>query len=197
MSSHGTSYKGTQYDFSDIRKHGAGIWFGFHSISSGETTMEERRMICGRIRRTAEIFKCEECRGHFRDYINANPPEDTIGTPGGLFYWTVEFRNAVQRRVMREKNIQLPIYDPEIMYEIFHDMNAGTCDDDCSGESKTESKKETVPMYQRAHVSPIERRYNTEDYIQVIAKNGSTQWMPRHRNTSTNSNSNGLYIYKR
>lgn len=228
MSSHGSDYKGSQYDFSDIRKHGAGIWFSFHSFSAGVPTEAERLMVCKRIRYTASIFKCGECRGHFQDYIEKNPPEDTIGTPGGLFYWTVEFRNAVQRRIMREKNIILSLYDPEIMFEIFHDMDAGVCDDDCGSASVTipasssastsvsQSQKTDTSVRgsvgnvsnstqsQSAHVTALNStpqvratasynsiKYDTRDYIQVISRDGSVQWVARPRKSG--SSENGLF----
>lgn len=198
MSDHGTEYKGTQYDFSDIRRHGAGLWFGFHAMTSGESTREERLVLCKKIRRTAVIFKCSECRVHFQAYLQSNPPEETVDTPAGLFFWTVEFRNAVQQRIMTEKNITLPIYDSQIMFEIFNDMDAGVCNDDCTGEKKdTPTPVQSVPTHtvpQSQSKSNV-MRYNPEDYIQIISRNGTVQWMPRPRNTSTKSN--GFTMYTR
>lgn len=195
MSDHGAEYKGTQYDFSNIQKHGAGIWFAFHAMTSGESTVEERLVLCKKIRRTAEIFKCGECRVHFAAYITSNPPEDTVGTPAGLFYWTVEFRNAVQRRIMTEKKITIPLYDPQIIFEIFHDMSAGVCTEDCSGEkAKSTSTPSTSTRSTRAEPPKGNvMRYNPDDYIQIIARNGTVQWMPRPRSTSTKSEGFTMY----
>lgn len=121
-----TLVKGGLYDFSDPRKIGNGSWFMMHSASVDAETRDEKLFVCKMIRGFCDRFKCGDCKGHCKEYVDKNPPEDSINSTDGLFFWTVEFRNAVQRR------LGAPLYSPNIMYDIFHDVDFMVCREDCN-----------------------------------------------------------------
>lgn len=123
--------KGGLYDFSDPRVMGRGMWHCIHSICARATTLEKRKYACETIRGFCDDFKCGDCKGHCRAYVKANPPENVIGSVDGLFYWSVQFRNDVQARIEKEIGKKLPRYDPQIMYDIFHDGEYAVCEKDC------------------------------------------------------------------
>jgi len=94
---------------------------------------------CQLIKEFCDNFKCGKCNGHCHHYVTvSNSPKKMIGVPNGIFYWSVEFRNAVNRRLGR------PTFDPEIMMKIFFETTFLACDEGCGGDDKnTEKPKES------------------------------------------------------
>ena len=91
---------------------------------------------CQLIKEFCDNFKCGKCNGHCHNYVmKTNSPKKMIGVPDGIFYWTIEFRNAVNRRLGR------PTFDPEIMKKIFFETAFLACDEGCGADE--DKDKET------------------------------------------------------
>src|SRR4029078_5522149 len=102
------------YNFSDPRRIGPGAWHFMHGMAFDvEGDAQQTQWAIQRIERFCDFFKCGECKGHCKEYMAQNPPIRSVNLPYGLFYWTVEFRNAVNRRLNK------PTYDPKVMFDIF------------------------------------------------------------------------------
>lgn len=134
-------WKGTMYDFSNPRKTGPGVWFMFHLSAAQSSTREERLIVCKQIKNFCVYFKCSDCQSHCKRYVKAHPPEDSIETSETLFKWTVDFRNAVQRRLGG------PIYDYDTMVSIFYDSAYMVCDEDCTGNEQQGKSKHRDYIY--------------------------------------------------
>jgi hypothetical protein len=120
------------YNFADPRKVGPGAWFTMHVNSmDAEGKPEELRLVIRQIENFCEFFKCGECKGHCKEYMKQNPPINVINVPFGLFYWTVEFRNAVNRRLGK------PTYDPKKMFDIFSSSDFMVCQEGCGDHTNT------------------------------------------------------------
>ena len=141
----GYDFENDIYDFSCPRKHGPGQWWGMHSSAAAVTNQSEAYTVCKIFRYQASILGCPDCRGHYLKYLQKHPPEEAVGTRDGLFYWTVTFRNDVNKRLNRTKGLNLPMYDHKTMYEIFHEMPALPCSGACGGDKseKEDHKKQT------------------------------------------------------
>ena len=130
-----SNFKGTMYDFTDPARLGPGMWHIMHVISKwsdGDPIKEEHasqlfEAIC-------DNFKCGECNGHCEKYVReTDPPRNHAGIKNGLFDWTIDFRNAVQKRKERPN-----LYDHNIMDQIFTDRSFMACTEGC-GETKSNS----------------------------------------------------------
>lgn len=122
------SYKGSMYDFTDPKRIGPGAWTFMHNVATwadGDKLKEEHA--CQIFEHFCENFKCGDCSGHCIHHITVDdPPRKYIGIPGGLFTWTVNFRNVVQKRLGRTN-----LYDLETMRQIFSDKTFYACSEGC------------------------------------------------------------------
>jgi hypothetical protein len=79
---------------------GPGKWHTFHSMACDAKTPEEKQIVINLIRKEQSRFPCGDCKGHFSNYLESNPPEVSLnGSPESLFAWTVSFHNAVNYRL--------------------------------------------------------------------------------------------------
>lgn len=122
------------YNFSDPKRVGPGTWYMFMLMSANAKTRGERVAVCNHIRLFCEFFKCSECSGHCKKYIEENNPEETICSERGLFDWVVTFMNAVNYRLGK------PAYDKDTLYRMVTEKGLNVCTSDCGGghqEKKT------------------------------------------------------------
>ena len=101
------------YDIaSDKKKVGPGIWVGLNIIAYNATTREEQVDSCKYIRMLIYSFPCQTCRKHAIDYIEGNPPENSISDDStSLFRWICEFHNYVN-----EHETHTPKLDWKLVY---------------------------------------------------------------------------------
>jgi len=127
------NFKGSMYDFTDPSRIGPGLWHAIHVMcdyadKNGRIAQE---YTCGLLEGICKKFKCGECNGHCNHYINeTDSPRRYIGVHRGLFNWSIDFRNAVQRRLGRSN-----LYDHKTMASIFSEDHVFACEGEC-GESK-------------------------------------------------------------
>lgn len=130
--------RGDMYDFTDPTKIGPGAWYFMHLMARHCNGNRERElMIIDQIKLLCITFKCGDCQKHSKEYIAKYPPIKSLGTPYGLFYWTVEFRNNVNRRLGK------PLYDPQTMFDIFSDSDHTICTEGC-GHIPHEHRHHTI-----------------------------------------------------
>ncbi len=119
---------------SDPRRIGPGAWFFMEMLAAHSNTREEQLYACRMMRQFCESFKCGNCQGHCRRYVQEHPPELSLDNEG-LFEWIVTFRNSVQKR------LGAPLYDKEILLQIHTDVNYAVCQKGCGegGSEKSEN----------------------------------------------------------
>lgn len=101
------------YNFANMKRYGPGLWYSFMLDASNAESRDELLHTCKRIRTFCKRAKCQVCHGHCTEYVKNNPPEYFAQTNESLFYYIVDFMNAVYTRTDR------PICSKEILYGIF------------------------------------------------------------------------------
>jgi len=89
---------------------GPGVWYTFHSLAAEAKNDLEKKEVIKHIRMLHHKFPCSDCKGHFGEYLEKHPPEETLGknqSEDSLFLWTVNFHNAVNYRLKK----------PQVSYE--------------------------------------------------------------------------------
>jgi hypothetical protein len=117
---------------------GPGIWYTIHSLAADAKTPQEKTDVIRHIRKIQSRFPCNDCKVHFGNYLEYNPPEMTVnGSPESLFAWTVNFHNSVNHRLNK----------PQVSYNdaksIFMEESI-FCMTDCT-ESETKTPPRIVP----------------------------------------------------
>jgi hypothetical protein len=74
---------------------GAPLWARLHSAAINSPPPHEFKAVIDRVR---SALPCGECATHARAWLKDNPPPDD---PAGLFTWTVQWHNDVNRRLGR------------------------------------------------------------------------------------------------
>jgi hypothetical protein len=129
-------------------RYGPGIWFVLHLQAAYAETDELKRAFIQNVKTLGQHFPCEQCRPHFAAYIQTHPIETYVNKPRGLFQWTWEFHDSVNKRLGK------PTMEFEEAWSQFRSKTA-VCTDDC-GEtsekpattSKAEVKYYTIASYQ-------------------------------------------------
>lgn len=118
-------YLKRQYDYSDSRRVGRGVWYMWMVMAVEAKTKEERLTSCKFMRGFCYKFKCGKCHGHCTKYFNDHPPEEHVETSDMLFDWIVNFMSAVNVRTGR------PLYDRNILHKILSEEDFMVCSEDC------------------------------------------------------------------
>lgn len=119
-------------------RYGPGIWFMLHLQAAHATTPQEKQCFLTTVKTLADHFPCHDCRKHFNDYLRSNPPENYLNKDKGLFLWTWEFHDAVNKRLGK----QSMTFDEA--WKQYKETTA-ICTDDC-GDSKS-VKHYTIRSY--------------------------------------------------
>lgn len=93
---------------SDISKYmGPGFWYIIHKIAYLVTvTLDEDDAIV-KIKRLIDIFPCDDCSNHGKNYYMNNPIEMYKGVKDnnekliGIYLWTFYFHNAVNAKLKK------------------------------------------------------------------------------------------------
>jgi hypothetical protein len=111
--------------FADIQRIGPGIWYVIHLQAARATTPELQNAFISNTIALANNFKCQKCKVHFLKYIEKFPLQQWTqplpNTIPGLFAWTVNFHNEVNRFLKK------PIMAIEDAYKIYTDDELGAC----------------------------------------------------------------------
>jgi hypothetical protein len=104
----------------DPKYVGPGVWFMIHSVAYRALNEKEKEGFRRIMVLLSETFPCSVCRNHIQEYIKQHPIEqywniiDVSGRPIGMFKWSVDFHNTVNKRL--EKPI-IPLNDAMILYQ--------------------------------------------------------------------------------
>lgn len=91
----------------------------------------EKMIFCGQLRRTADVFPCEDCKIHFMQHLEDDRPESVVHMKDGLFGWVVRCMNSVAKRVGKKER------DYHILYPMFHGVGMIPCNQKCTAPSGT------------------------------------------------------------
>lgn len=87
-----------------------GIWFCIHILSLRAKTIESMRNFVNELVYILGKIQCDNCRNHALNYIKTNPIEKYFklrdsrsGILIGMFYYTWEFHNSVNRRLGKKE----------------------------------------------------------------------------------------------
>lgn len=127
---------------------GPGIWFAIHTMAADAKTDTEKKNVIHYIRKLQDKFPCGECKGHFGNYLEKHPPEETLGKgEESLFLWTFNFHNAVNFRL---KKSQLSYEEAKSIFYTDDVFCSAKCDDDGTSPApveiiKSSEKKSSKP----------------------------------------------------
>ena len=115
---------------------GPGLWFGLHTLGAMSKTPEQKKSAIEYIKYLQQNFPCNECKGHFGNYIETHPLERVINDNNeeSLFLWTFNFHNAVNHRLKK------PIVSYDEAKQIFYN-NSEFCMNECGSEEKPKRPK--------------------------------------------------------
>ena len=89
----------------DDPSHYSGIWFTLHTYSIVCNTYALKQSFVILVNALLNNFKCLECQSHFKQFIDTHPIShyfnvtDVKGRDSGLFKWTWECHNEVNKRL--------------------------------------------------------------------------------------------------
>lgn len=128
------------YNYSDMKRHGPGLWTSFMLNSINAENRTELLFVCKQIRGFSVFCKCASCKVHCTAYLKDNPPETAAVSNVHLFNYIVTFMNAVNIRLNK------PIYDRDYLLRIFLDEELGVCTSNCGegGTPVSQSRKSTI-----------------------------------------------------
>lgn len=92
----------------DIKTEGRKIWDEMHIKALNAKREDQKEEYDRYIIKLQQEFSCLECREHFGEYINSDPPwnyreyRDKHGEDIGYFYWSWKFHESVNRRLKKK-----------------------------------------------------------------------------------------------
>ena len=98
-----------------LKYYGPGIWYSLHVIAYNcDMNIIDREVFVQYISTMSVWLPCKKCRAHCQQYLRANP----IPT-SNLFKWSVDFHNAVNRRLKRQE------YSYYEAFDMLHSIQSG------------------------------------------------------------------------
>lgn len=96
---------------------GPGIWYMIHKSAALAIDDKNKLLFLTIIEWVKDNFPCEICRQHIQQYVVDNPPIKYFNERDGLFIWSWEFHNVVNKRLNK------PYMPYKEAYEIYHSDN--------------------------------------------------------------------------
>lgn len=153
--------------FADPVKVGPGVWFSLHLMALHATTDELKRAFMIYVENLCANFRCQDCQKHFRKYLDTHSllpywdRKDGQGRPLGMFIWSWEFHNTVNRFLHK--------YEPtlEEAYDYYHNNLIGVCTDcghttGASGGASTLSKENVTPLVPATRIPSLVHAYRAK-----------------------------------
>lgn len=103
---------------------GPGLWFSIHIMALHANTAEKYQSVVWFINLLALTHPCLECRNHMTNYLNAHPLSQV--NIKDLFKYTVEFHNAVNKRLNK------PLISLEDATNLYTAIASVPCSSGCS-----------------------------------------------------------------
>ena len=113
---------------------GPGVWYMIHFTAkkAGETGYTGKTKFVSLMSDLRENFPCLTCRKHIGEYIDSHPFDAmwVRNHPGtqkdiGLFLWSVEFHNTVNKRLGK------PVLTEDQAFDLYYNENNTLCSLDC------------------------------------------------------------------
>ncbi len=79
----------------DIQTVGPILWNNIHTRAGQCRTIDDKQRCIDYLYHLQQTFPCNRCKPHFGHYLKINPPNTNMD----LFFWTVDFHNAVNKRL--------------------------------------------------------------------------------------------------
>lgn len=83
----------------DPKVFGPLIWDNFHNLARNVTTNDQVDVYISYVNDTIDIIPCDECLFHAKAYLKSNPPDSYRYISYGMYQWSVDFHNTVNRRL--------------------------------------------------------------------------------------------------
>ena len=135
---------------------GPGVWINMHLTTLYARTKTEKNFVVKMIELTSRTFPCMECRKHIQEYIEMHPLDSAVenvistdqdGHDISLFEWTVDFHNAVNKRLKKK------VYTVEEAYKLYSNMEKEGCRiGNCLDDGKPQQKRK---MSDKRHTRTI------------------------------------------
>lgn len=96
----------------DLKKFGPGIWYKIHTDALMCNTLASKENFVIQINTLCNDFKCKDCKPHLKAFIDNNDLKNYFNVKDGIFKWTWELHNDVNKRLGKYK----PTYDEAYSY---------------------------------------------------------------------------------
>lgn len=170
---------------------GPGLWFWIHITSLDATTKSSKEYYIHNLTLLSNRHPCGMCRSHMKSYLNENPPQEFMSIDKGLFIHSVNFHNAVNRRLGKSV---LSLKDAYNMYEYqldeeFCTIGCGSNElpvSDINHNSVGYSRKVVDPIisqmetYKSTHIKQSNEGYNKTKLSSNIPINSTELIIPRN-----------------
>uniref|UniRef100_A0A6C0AG00 thiol oxidase n=1 Tax=viral metagenome TaxID=1070528 RepID=A0A6C0AG00_9ZZZZ len=100
---------------------GPGNWHSLHLMAANANTTETKKSVLWFIKILSNNFYCLKCKEDFLEYIKKDNPSLYINQKEGLFYWSYNFHNSVNKKlnkpIMSYEEAKKLYFSPEVCVE--------------------------------------------------------------------------------
>lgn len=103
-------------------KFGPGTWWTMHTLAYKADNYVDNAAAANIIKYIIDNLPClDPCRKHAQAYWAKNPATNYLAQPKGVFWWSVDFHNAVNRRLNEENPNRLakPIFTKQQALQLY------------------------------------------------------------------------------
>lgn len=125
---------------------GPGVWYDMHTIAANSQSLEHALYFIWYIKTIARTFKCLDCRQHFQQLVQDEPPEkwinefDDLGRRIGPLKWT----HMAHNRVRKFQKKKLPSF--EEVFNFYYHADEGLCFGDCQAGQPNEINQKSPDL---------------------------------------------------
>lgn len=145
----------TENPDTDPKKFGPGIWFLIHHNAALAITQRKKEDFEEFMRDICANLPCLNCRSHCGDYLSSHGmgpywnKKDENGRDIGLFVWSYEFHNAVNKRLGK------PLYSYDTAYGRYVRNDNAVCSATCGQGSSSHDSSSSQQRAVTSSVKPV------------------------------------------
>lgn len=111
---------------------GPGKWEDLHLYAFHARSHDQKIHYIRYVEIILTNIRCQECRQHALKYLKKHPLTDRWSDKMGMFYWSVDFHNWVNKRLGK------PQVPRDVAYNHFKYLQETICTEGCGGKKKRE-----------------------------------------------------------
>lgn len=129
-------------------KFGPGTWWTMHTLAYKADNYVDNAAVANNIKYIIDNLPCiDPCRKHAQAYWNQDPATNYLTQSKGVFWWTVDFHNAVNKRLNKEnpERPAKPIFTKQQALQLYG-LSTSVCTVNCDGHNKTNGVSTINPL---------------------------------------------------